>query len=239
MHQISAVLIVKDESHNITDCLADLDWADDIVVLDTGSTDDTVELARAHGARVFIQEQWEGFGKAKQEAVKLALYDWIFSIDADERLSPELKQELNSLRERDFEGKAWKIKRRSFYLGKAIRYCGWQNDMPLRIFNRKYGGFNDKAVHESIIVSQEKGLCGSLMYHHTYPDIESHFRKMRFYADLARDQKHGKRMPIAAVLRAALKFLKMYVFKLGFLDGRQGFLLCKNSAWGIWYKYRR
>jgi (heptosyl)LPS beta-1,4-glucosyltransferase len=238
MSRISAVLIVKNERQNIVDCLEDLNWADDLVVLDTGSDDDTAALAKNCGARVFHQEKWEGFGRAKQEVVSLALYDWILSIDADERISAELKRELIRLREVDFENKAWQIKRLSYYLGKPIRYCGWQNDKPLRLFNRKFGGFNDKAVHESIKVSQEKEICKGLIYHHTYPDAASHFRKMRFYAELAKDSMNKSALPLEPEIRAALKFIKMYFLKLGFLDGLHGFLLCKNSAWGIWYKYR-
>ncbi|HNQ44245.1 MAG TPA: hypothetical protein PKI59_07435, partial [Candidatus Cloacimonadota bacterium] len=105
-----------------------------------------------------------------------------------------------------------------------------------RIFNRSQGGFNDKSVHEGIKVEQEKDSCKGLMYHLTYPTVESHIRKIRLYAELA---DYKRESALSAAVRALHKFLKMYVFKLGFLDGYTGFLLCKNSAWGIWYKYRR
>lgn len=236
MTEISAVLIVKNESQNISDCLACLAWADEIIVLDTGSEDNTVEIAEKAGAKVFRQEHWEGFGKAKQKAVELASKRWILSIDADERLSEELQKELIELRERDFEDKAWHIRRRSYYLGKPIRYCGWQNDAPLRLFDRTRGGFNDKAVHEGIKVSQQKVTCKNLMHHLTYPTLESHFKKIRLYANLAGNEKDAA---FFAFLRALHKFIKMYIFNLGFLDGYHGFLLCKNSARGTWYKYKR
>lgn len=236
MAKLSAVLITKNESANIAACLKTLAWADEIVVLDTGSEDDTMQIAEKLGAQVFKLGQWEGFGKAKQHAVDLATNDWILSIDADERLSAELQKELMALRERDFEHKAWHLKRRSYYLGKPIRFCGWQNDAPLRLFDRTKGGFNDLLVHEGIKVQQEQANCQNLMHHLTYPTLESHFRKIRFYAQLADQQKESC---FIAALRAAHKFFKMYIIKLGFLDGWQGFLLCKNSAWGIWYKYKR
>ncbi len=236
MALLSAVLITKNESANIADCLANLGFADEIVVLDTGSEDDTIELAKAAGARVYKQDKWEGFGKAKQQAVKLASHDWILSIDADERLSPALQAELIILRKRDFEGKAWHIKRLSYYLGKPIHFCGWQNDAPLRLFDRRFGGFNDKAVHEGIKVTQDKSSCRHLLHHLTYPTLESHFARIRFYADLAGKTRESA---LIAGLRALHKFLNMYVLQLGFLDGWHGFLLCKNSAWGIWYKYRQ
>jgi len=236
MALLSAVLITKNESANIVPCLATLSFADEIVVLDTGSEDDTCQLAEKAGAKVYRQEKWEGFGLAKRQAVALAKHDWILSIDADERLSEQLQQELIALKEKDFDGKAWHLKRRSYYLGKPIRYCGWQSDAPLRIFNRSQGGFNDKSVHEGIKVEQEKDSCKGLMYHLTYPTVESHIRKIRLYAELA---DYKRESALSAAVRALHKFLKMYVFKLGFLDGYTGFLLCKNSAWGIWYKYRR
>ena len=236
MAMLSAVLITKNESANIAACLATLSCADEIIVLDTGSSDDTCLKAEQSGAVVYKQGKWEGFGKAKQQAVALAKHDWILSIDADERLSDELQAELISLKQKDFGGKAWHLKRRSYYLGKTIRYCGWQNDAPLRVFDRRKGGFNDKAVHEGIKVKQEKATCKGLMHHLTYPTLESHYSKIRFYGDLAGLKRESA---LKAALRAAHKFLKMYVFKLGFLDGYSGFLLCKNSAWGVWYKYRR
>lgn len=235
MTKISAVLITKNESANLADCLERLAWADEIVVLDTGSTDATVQIAQEQGAKVFKLEKWSGFGKAKQQAVHLATHKWIISIDADERLSEALQQELISLRQRGFEDKAWHLKRRSYYLGKAIRFCGWQHDAPLRVFDRTKGGFNDLVVHEGIKVQQSQGTCINLMHHLTYPTLESHFRKMRHYAALADQKQSGHLM---AAFRAAHKFIKMYVFQLGFLDGWHGFLLCKNSAWGIWYKHK-
>lgn len=236
MAMLSAVLITKNESANIAACLATLSCADEIIVLDTGSSDDTCLKAEQSGAVVYMQGKWEGFGKAKQQAVALAKHDWILSIDADERLSDELQAELISLKKKDFQGKAWHIKRLSYYLGKAIRHCGWQSDAPLRLFNRQYGTFNDKAVHEGIKTNQDKATCKNVMHHLTYPNLDSHFHKIRFYADLAGTKQESS---FVAGLRAAHKFLKMYIFKLGFLDGWHGFLLCKNSAWGIWYKYRR
>ncbi|MCB5265545.1 MAG: glycosyltransferase family 2 protein [Candidatus Cloacimonetes bacterium] len=236
MEKLSVVMITKNESANIADCLQTCAWADEIIVLDTGSEDDTVRIAKEQGAQVFKLERWAGFGLAKQQAVDLATNDWILSIDADERLSNELQKELIALRERDFEHKAWHLKRRSYYLGKPIRFCGWQNDAPLRVFNRTKGGFNDLVVHEGIKVQQSHDTCQNLMLHLTYPTLDSHFRKIRFYAELADQKKESS--PVAA-LRAAHKFFKMYIIKLGFLDGWQGFLLCKNSAWGIWYKYKR
>ncbi|MGC9361331.1 MAG: glycosyltransferase family 2 protein [Candidatus Syntrophosphaera sp.] len=240
MTPLSVVMIVKNEGRNLPRCLDSLGWADEIVVLDTGSNDGTMDIARSRGCKTAVLEKWEGFGKAKQAAVELATHDWVLSIDADEVVSAELQKELRGLMERDFEGLAWRLRRRSYYLGRPIRYCGWQNDAPLRLFDRRQGGFDSKPVHESVVTDQNKRACQGFLYHYTYPTRQSHFSKMRLYGDLAAKELagRGKRSsPLEAVIRAKLKFLKMYFLRLGFLDGWTGFQLCLNSAWGVGYKY--
>ncbi len=240
MPPLSVVLIVKNEAANIRRCLEAVAWADEITVLDTGSTDATVEICRAMGCQTHVLERWEGFGPAKQRAVDLATHDWILSLDADEILSPELESEIQDLQRQDFHGCAWRLKRRSYYLGCPIRHCGWQNDAPLRLFDRRQGGFEPKLVHEGVRSSQEIRTCKGWLHHFTYPTREVHFSRMRFYAELAARQKkeQGRRShPLEAVLRAAGKFLRMYVAQQGFLDGRAGWQLCRDSAWGVWYRY--
>lgn len=242
MQKLSAVLIVKNESARLRRCLESLAWADEIVVLDTGSTDNTIDMALSLGCKTFSLEKWEGFGKARQAAVALATNDWVLSIDADELADPLLQKELLALRERDFEGKAWRLKRLSYYLDQPIRFCGWQNDAPLRIFDRRQGGFDARAVHESVHTTQGTGTCQGWLHHYTYPTRQDHFARMRFYGDLSAQRKleQGRRSnPLDALLRAKLKFLKMYFLRLGFLDGAKGFRLCLDSAWGVWYKYHR
>lgn len=239
MDTISAVLITKNEASRILKCLDSLSFADEIVVLDTGSTDATIDICQKHGCKVF-SSSWEGFGKAKAKAVSYASNDWILSIDADEVLSEALKKEIIRLRKDGFGQRCYRIKRRSFYLGKMIRFCGWQNDAPLRIFDRRLGSFNDAPVHERVINSAPRHTLKHYMLHYTYPDIESHYGKMRFYAELAANKAIASDKsiaPLSAEIRAGLKFLKMYFVKLGFLDGYTGLRLCLNSAWGQWYKY--
>ncbi|MEN6444929.1 MAG: glycosyltransferase family 2 protein [Candidatus Cloacimonas sp.] len=240
MESLSAVLIVKNEAQNITRCFKSLAFADEIVVLDTGSNDETVNICKNLGAKVYYLDQWKGFGKAKQKAVDLAYYDWILSLDADEELSAELQKELQELKKRNFDNSAWRIKRRSFYLDKPIRFCGWQNDAPVRLFNRKKSRFNEKLVHEGIQTSQPIKKCKHYLWHYTNPTREQHFAKMRFYAELSAKQlyQQGKKSnELMALARGINKFCKMFIFQLGFLDGATGFILCKNSAWGIWYRY--
>lgn len=240
MASLSAVLITKNESGNLTRCVEALGFTDEILVLDTGSEDGTPELAASLGCRVELLPVWQGFGPAKQRAVELASHDWILSVDADEVLSHELQKELQGLAQRDFEGCAWRLKRRSFYRERPIRFCGWQNDAPLRVFNRQQGTFNAYEVHEGVRTRQETRFCSAYLYHYTYPTRATHLEKMRLYGELGarrlheRGQRSGR---CSALLRALYKFLRMYLLQLGILDGARGLRLCLDSAWGLWYKY--
>lgn len=237
MNRCSAVIIAKNEEKNIAKCLQSLDFADEIVLLDTGSQDNTIDIAKSFGAKVYQLDKWEGFGLAKRKAVTLATNDWIFSIDADEIVSPELANKIKQvLQEPKFM--IYRIKRKSFYLGKQIKYCGWQNDYPKRLFNRKFANFNDKKVHESVVGDVSVGTIEQAICHYTYPTIKSHLQKIDFYTEIAseenKDKKYTVFKPITSFL---LKFIKMYFLQLGFLDGREGFILCFISAFGVAVKY--
>ena len=239
---VSVVMIVKNEAKNIRPCLASATWADEIVVLDTGSTDATAEICREIGARVYHLEAWEGFGKARQRAATYATNDWVFSLDADEIASPELINEINFLRNNGFTHSAYRANTKSYYLGKRINYCGWQNETHIRLYNRNQGGFNDAVVHESIVSTGSLGMLKGIIHHHTYPTKEMHITKMTRYGDLGAQKlkSQGKTSnPAKALVRGAFTFVKMYLLKGGFLDGIHGFNLCKTTAWGTWYKYHR
>ncbi len=240
MNSVSVVIITLNEENNIERCLQSVTWADEIIVLDTGSSDRTIELCHQFKCKV-ISSEWLGFGKTKQKAVSSASHDWILSLDADEVITPVLASEISSLYDSDPPYQGYRIRRRSFYLGKPIRFCGWQKDKPLRLFNKRSGSFNTKPVHESVTINGRTGLLREYMLHYTYPDRATHFRKMRLYAELGAQmlRERGKRSSFCeAWLRGILKFLKMYVWGLGFLDGKAGLNLCLHSAWGVYYKYR-
>lgn len=235
MNKLSAVLIVKNEEANIGRCLQSITFADEIIVLDTGSTDQTVNIAKTLGAKVFHLDKWEGFGKAKHRAVELASNDWILSLDADETISPDLKSEvLEILKDPKFD--IYSIKRKSFYLGRIINHSGWDNDYPKRLFDRKKAQFNDKAVHESVVSNGNLGKIENHIFHYTYPTIDSHIKKILFYSDLSSEQKKKANLMLS-VLRGALKLIKMYVIQKGFLDGREGFVLAVLSSFGTVIKY--
>jgi len=239
MHNpVSVVIIAKNEEHNIGRCLKSVQWADEIVVLDNNSTDSTTEICRQFNCKI-IESDWIGFGPLKRKVVDAASHDWIFSIDSDEEVSDRLKDRILKVLEKP-QLNGYRIKRDSFYLGKKIRYCGWDRDYQLRLFNRKYGTFNDKPVHESVSIPGEVGRIEEALFHYTYPKIQSHVEKMNRYSELGLDlliEKGKSASILSAVLRGIVKFIKMYFFQRGFLDGKVGFVLCYNSAFGVYLKY--
>jgi glycosyltransferase involved in cell wall biosynthesis len=236
--ELSVVIVAKNEAVNIAACLESVAWADEIVVLDSGSADDTQELCRRAGCRV-IEEPWLGFGPSKRRAVEAASHDWILSVDADERVSKPLAARIReTLGCPAFPG--YRIRRRSHYLGKPVRFSGWQYDRPLRLFDRRAGNFNDRQVHERVVLNGPAGVLEESLFHHPYPTLESHIAKMTRYAFLGASGIPARRRTATrwgAILRGQHKFLKMYLFQLGFLDGWTGLVLAKNSAFGAYLKY--
>lgn len=234
--KITSTIITYNEEKNIERCLKSLDWVDEILVVDSFSTDNTVEICKNHNCKV-IQTEWKGFGRTKKFAVDNAEHDWILSIDADEEVTESLKMKLKGILNNP-EHQGYKIKRHSFYLGKMIKYCGWNNDYPIRLFNRNSANFNDKEVHESVIVNGKKLRVEEPLLHYTYPSISSHINKINRYSDISLSENNNNRSSILVSLLLGLnKFLKMYFLKLGFLDGKVGFLLCINSSFGVYLKY--
>jgi glycosyltransferase involved in cell wall biosynthesis len=236
---ISVVVIAKNEAENLPRLLISVDWADEILVADTGSDDNTREVAAKPGVRV-IELGWEGFGKTKQKAVEAASNEWILSLDADEEISDQLRHKLIKLRTELKPGIAYKIKRISHYMGKKIRFCGWQNDAPLRLFNRQQAKFNTKQVHEGVKTKVKVDTIKEPLYHYTYPMLKDHWNKMNFYTSLNVTEKFRqdrKYTVFGALLKGFWKFILMYFIRQGFRDGKAGFILCENSAIGQYLKY--
>jgi glycosyltransferase involved in cell wall biosynthesis len=236
-NKLSATIITHNEEENIEKCLKSLHWVDEIVVVDSYSQDRTVEICKKYNCNV-IQTEWLGFGKTKQVAVTHAVNDWILSIDSDEEVSWELAEKIKLiLADPKYDG--YKIKRNSFYLGKEINHSGWDNDFPIRLFNKKSGRFNEKEVHESVVINGEKGKLTEPLYHYTYPTISKHIGKINRYTDLAISERNNTKeySIITSLILGVNKFLKMYFLQRGFLDGKAGFLLSMNSAIGVYLKY--
>jgi glycosyltransferase involved in cell wall biosynthesis len=236
--KLSVTIITRDEEANLPACLASVSWADEVLVQDNGSTDRTLQIARKMGARV-ESVSWLGYGKTKQQAVNAATHDWVLSLDADEVITPECRVQIERvLAQPDAVG--YRIRRRSFYLGKMIRHCGWNHDYPLRLFDRRHGAFDERPVHERIhLDGPEKNLSGPIL-HHTYPTLRSHLLKIDEYTSLQARLlfEKGKRgTPYTAMANGVWKFFSAYVLRLGFLDGLTGLILCLNSGYGVYIKY--
>ncbi|MDY0152346.1 MAG: glycosyltransferase family 2 protein [Candidatus Cloacimonas sp.] len=240
--KLSCVLIVKNEAHNIARCLNALGWANEIIVLDTGSTDNTAELCKNLGAKLFYLDNWEGFGKAKQAAVELAQYPWVLSIDADEVVSPELQQAIQTTINKADSYVGYRIKRSTWFITRWIKHCGWDKDYPLRLFRKDSGAFTPDLVHESIKVSGRVGILQEPLLHYSYPSLEQHQTRLIFYGRLwaEEQQRKGKQSSISsAIFHSIWKFISMYFWQKGWLDGKAGLLLSISSAFSVYYKHVR
>jgi glycosyltransferase involved in cell wall biosynthesis len=238
VYKISITIITYNEERNIDRCLNSVQWADEIIVVDSGSTDRTLAICQKYHCKV-INQPWSGFGAMKHFAVNTATHDWIFAIDADEKVTDELKSIIQQIIiQPQYTG--YRVKRISYYLDKKIRYSGWNHDHPIRLFNRRYGNFNDKPIHESVKIRGKIGKIESPLLHYPYPTITSHLQKMNYYADLSAEwlARNGKSCSIfMAIISGIIKFLKMYFLQMGFLDGKYGLILARNSAFGVYLKY--
>lgn len=240
-NNLSAVIITKNEELNIRRCLESIkDLVSEIIIIDSQSTDDTVKICKEYGSKVY-QIDWEGFGKAKKFGVEKASNNWILSLDSDEEVTPSLFEEISKILVEP-KVNVYKIKRRSFFLGKQIKHCGWNNDFPKRLFNKQYGNFNEDLVHESVVIKGERGIINSPLNHFTYPTIDIQIKKMNLYSELGAKKScaDGKTTSLfSAVIFGIFRFVKMYFLQLGFLDGYKGFILSINTAYGVFLKYSK
>lgn len=228
MEKISVTIIVLNEERNIRECLESLRWADEVIVSDSGSTDATVEICRGYGAKVY-NDEWLGFGRQKNLCASRAANVWILNIDADERVTPELKEEIDrAVAKGDCPG--WYIPRRNYFGAKWIRRCGWYPDYTLRLYRKDAGRFLERGVHESVKMDApvEKGYLKNPLIHKTYRDVSDYLVRMERYSTLAAQEmmKEGKTAGVLDIcLRPPFTFFKMFVLKLGFLDGVAGIAL--------------
>ncbi len=239
--KISAAIITKNEEHNIRRCLEAVKWVDEIVIVDSGSTDKTLDICREYGCKI-IETGWHGFGPQKKMATDACSHDWVLSVDADEEVTPELAAEIQSLLEQEKLLAGYRIKWLSYYVTDWIRHSGWNRTWKTKLFDRTCGNFNDSLIHEKVVVKGEKANLRGLLKHHTYPDLDTVARKIDDYsrmgADMLRDK--GKQSGLfSAYAHGFAVFAKMYLFNFGFLDGRIGLVLATNYAFATYYKYLR
>lgn len=242
MSRISVIIITLNEERNITACLESVTWADEIIVLDSGSTDRTVELARRFTQSVHNVE-WKGYGSTRNIGLDRATGEWVLWLDADERVPADLAEEIRAVVRQDNPAcTGYDVARRAFFLGKWIRHCGWYPGRVVRLFRRGRARFNDSRVHEQIVVEGDIGRLHNDLLHYTDRDLEHYFRKFNRYTTLAAQDLHanGKTANVLdMVFRPPFMFFKMYVLRLGCLDGVHGFVLCVVSSAYVFAKYAK
>ena len=245
--KISIVLITLNEEANLPRTLASVmplvrDGQGEIIVVDSGSTDRTLEIARSHGAKIFIEE-WKGFAAQKNSAMQKASGDWILQLDADEALEEELAEEIN--RELDESGSlvGYWIPRKNYFLGRWIKHGGFYPDPKLRLIRRGAGKFEEYGAHPTIKVHGPTGRLKNALTHNSYPTLRGYIDHMNSYSSSGAEVAVAKgRLGfnlLNIVLRPKLTFLYNYIFRLGFLDGREGFLLHLYHAVYVSWKYAK
>lgn len=242
MPKLSVTVITKDEAANIDDALASVAWADEIVVVDAQSADETVAIARRHTDNVVVRE-WPGYVEQKNYAASVASHDWILSLDADERVTPALAEEIRALLEAEPACAGYRIPRVTWHLGRWIRTTDWYPDYQLRLYDRRVAQFTGTYVHEAVTVSS--GAVGQLrgeLQHYSYRDLSHHLETIDRYTTSAARQMYESGRRTGLVQLAAhppLAFLRNYVAKAGFRDGAVGLIVSAMNAYYVFMKFAK
>ena len=245
MVKLSVVIITHNEERNIERCLASLSGiADEVVVVDSGSTDGTESICRQHGAH-FVRHDWEGFSNQKNFAETLATGDWVLSLDADEQVGEALSDSLKKLlTDGPHEGEVYSMNRLTNFCGSWIHHCGWYPDRKIRLFNRtkkQWTGTIHEILADTAEPTETQLLVGDL-HHYSYHTVEDHIRQADKFTTLTAQEAYdkGKKASVAAIVfRPRWKFFRDYIFKGGFLDGYAGYQVCKISAFATFLKYSK
>jgi glycosyltransferase involved in cell wall biosynthesis len=237
---LSAIVITRNEAGNIAACLDSVGFCDQRIVVDCGSTDETVAIARERGAEIAVRA-WDGFGPQKNHALSLADGDWVLSIDADERVTPALAQAIRAaITQAGFDG--YEMPRLSRFLGREMRHSGMYPDYVLRLFRRGRARFSDSLVHERVVCAGAVGRLDPPLLHEPVRRIEEALSRMDRYSTAGAEMlaASGRRVSFASGITHGLwTFFRVYVLRRGFLDGREGFLLAVANAEGSYYRYMK
>jgi glycosyltransferase involved in cell wall biosynthesis len=238
--KLSAIIITRNEESNIGDCLRSLAFADEVIVLDNASSDGTAQIARSMGADVHVSPDWPGFGPQKNRALALATGDWVLSIDADERVTPDLRKEIEGVVSHATASCCFAIPRSSWFCGRFIQHSGWTPDYVERLFKVGTARFSDDLVHEKLQTNGPSARLKSPLLHYSHRNFSDVLLKIDRYSTASADQafQRGKRASVlTAVGHGLWALIRTYVFKVGFLDGQHGLALAIANAQGSYYRH--
>lgn len=239
--RITATIITRDEQDNIARAIRSVGFCDEILVVDSGSTDQTVAIAKSLGATVICQG-WLGYAAQKNFAAEQARHDWILSLDADEAVTPRLAASIRLLTPASVRCAGYDFPRLARYCGRWIRHSGWYPDRKIRLYDRTKGRWVGEYVHESVQVDGECGHLEGDLLHYTCDSIEAHRANLERYTDLAARELHESGRHVGALrplLTPVHSFVKAYVLQLGFLDGRAGMTIARMAARYVYLKYSK
>jgi glycosyltransferase involved in cell wall biosynthesis len=238
--KLSVTIITCNEEKNIGDCLASLDFADEIVIVDSGSTDRTEEICRAHPKVRFFYQDWQGYGCQKNRAAELASHDWILNLDADERISPDLRLSIEQADTSAYS--AARMARENYFGNRWIRHCGWYPDYTTRLYDRKVCRFSERSVHETLESQGHIETLEGNLRHFTYSGVSDYLQRMDRYSTLAAEELLKKGVAptfLDLLFRPFATFIKMYLLRRGFLDGYAGLLLSLLYSQYTFCKYAK
>jgi glycosyltransferase involved in cell wall biosynthesis len=239
--RLSVTIITLNEAEHIASAIESASWADEIIVVDSGSTDGTADIARAARARVLTRE-WSGYVDQKNFAAGTASNDWIFSLDADERIPPALADEIRDLMARDPPVHGYRGPRVTHHLGRWIRTTDFYPDYQTRLYDRRFARWRGRYVHESVAVDGPSGRLKNDLEHHSFTDLRDQIKRINHYSTLSAMQMYeeGRRTgPVKIVVHPPAAFLRNYILRRGFLDGTAGLTISLMNAWGVALKFMK
>ncbi|MBN2318375.1 MAG: glycosyltransferase family 2 protein [Acidobacteria bacterium] len=241
MPPISATIITCNEERNIAEALESLSWVDEIIVVDSGSEDATLDICRRFTDKIYYRD-WTGYVDQKNYAVEKACNDWILSLDADERVSPKLQDEIEALNRKGFRESGYRIPRATFFMGRWIKHGDWYPDYQLRLFDRRHGKWQGGRVHESVQTDGAAGMLRGEIQHFTYRNFSEYLKRLESYTTLAAldYRRKGRRASSWMLFGKPLAvFIRAYLLKCGFLDGTAGFTVAVMGAVSAFFKYAK
>jgi len=236
---LSVIVITKNEAESIGTCLQSVSWAHEVIVVDSGSTDNTVAICRDYTDKIFVTD-WPGFGAQKNRALDLATGDWVLSLDADEYITTELREEIQAAIVDPGEKVAFRMPRLSNYCGRFMRHSGWWPDYIIRLFLRERGRFSNDLVHERLVVNGPTGTFSNPIIHRAFEHLHEVIQTMNSYSSTGARMMHNENRKsglFTALSHGFWSFVHTYIIRAGFLDGREGFMLAVSNAEGTYYRY--